>query len=48
MKQESISFLIDFLTGYKTKKNKKTKQIYLTYLTWKEKEKKHTGEAFEN
>ena len=30
------------------KKKTKTKQIYLTYLTWKEKKKKHTGEAFEN
>ena len=35
----------------KENKNKKrqnrTKQIYLTYLIWKEKRKKHTGDAFE-
>ena len=30
-----------------TNKNR-TKQIYLIHLTWKEKKKKHTGEAFEN
>ena len=32
----------------KNKKNKKQQQIYLTYLIWKEKKNKHTGEAFEN
>ena len=32
----------------KNAKKRKTKQIYLTYLTWKEKKKEHTGEAFEN
>ena len=35
----------------KNKKHKKrqnrTQQIYLTYLIWKEKRKKHTGDAFE-
>ena len=30
----------------KTKQNKTKKNIYLTYPTWKEKKKKHTGEAF--
>ena len=29
------------------KKKDKTKQVYMTYLTRKEKKKKHTGEAFE-
>ena len=29
-------------------KTKKQQQIYLTYLIWKEKKNKHTGEAFEN
>ena len=33
---------------YKLQKNKKQQQIYLTYLIWKEKKNKHTGEAFEN
>ena len=54
MKQELRRFLINLLisskkqqqTNKEEKKKAKTKQIYLINLTWKEKKKKHTGEAF--
>ena len=49
-KETTVNTLLNQF-AYKLQKKKqtnKTKQIYLTYPTLKERKKKHTGETFEN